>query len=236
MLAVGGGGQAVAARAAVAGERARRGEEALGVAVTLASPHPPFPLPGRLVRMLRPVVAPLMLPMLDAGQDRALGRPVTGALVGDDHAGHVRAILEQATEELLGGNPIPTALHQDSEDVAVLSHGAPPGVLHAVAADEDRVEMPRIARAWALATQRVGVGLAALARPPPHRLVGHLHAALSQQFLHVALAQGEAEGAPDRVRDDLRREPMPFVVGSGSLFFHAPSIAHQANHEADQLS
>jgi len=192
VLAVGGGGQAVAARAAVVGDRAIRGEEALGVAGMLEPPHPPLSLPGRLVRMLRPIVAPLVLPMLDTRQDLALRRPVTGQLVGDDDAGHGGEILEPPPEELLGGGAIPAALHQDGEDGAVPIHGAPQLVLHAVAGDEDLVEMPRIARAWALATQRVGVSLAELARPLPHRLVGHLYAALSQQFLHVALAQGEA--------------------------------------------
>lgn len=86
----------------------------------LEPPHPPFPLPGRLVRTLRPVVAPLMLPMLDTWQDRALRHPITGGRVGDHHAGHVREILAQATEARLGGNPIPAALHQDIEDGAVL--------------------------------------------------------------------------------------------------------------------
>jgi len=30
--------------------------------------------------------------------------------------------------------------------------------------------------------------------------------------------------------------PVTFVGGGGSVLFHAPRIAYQANHEADQLS
>ncbi len=159
--------------------------------------------------------------MLDARQDFALGRPVTGQLVRDDDAGHVGEILAQPPEELLRGGAIPTALHQDIEDGAVLIHGPPEVVLHAVDADEHLVEVPRIARAGALATQRVGVGLAELAAPLAQRLIGDDHPALGEQLLDIPVAEREAEVQPDGVRDDLGREPMAFVAGCGSVFVHA---------------
>ncbi len=90
MLAVGGSGQAVAARAEVRGNWAIRGAEALGVARVFAAAHPPLALPRGLVRMLRPVVQPLVLPMLDARQHLPQRGPVAGERVGDHHAWHIR--------------------------------------------------------------------------------------------------------------------------------------------------
>ena len=48
--------------------------------------------------------------------------------------------------------------------------------------------------------------------PAPHRFIGDVDPTLGQQFLDVAVAQGEAEIQPDRVLDDLRREAMAVVV------------------------
>ena len=88
LLPVGGGGQAVATWTAVRGDRAVGGEEALGVARGLEPPHPAFPLPGRLMGMLRPVMQALVPPLRDAGPYRAPRRAVTGEFVGAHHARH----------------------------------------------------------------------------------------------------------------------------------------------------
>ncbi len=62
---VGGGGQALAARAAVADAGAIGGEEPLRVARALEAAHPSLALPRRLVGMLGPVVQPLVSAVLD---------------------------------------------------------------------------------------------------------------------------------------------------------------------------
>jgi len=72
-------GQAVAAWAAVAGERAVSREETVRKARALEPLHAPLPLAGRLVGMLGPVVRSLVLPVLDARQHLPPGRPVTRA-------------------------------------------------------------------------------------------------------------------------------------------------------------
>jgi hypothetical protein len=47
--------------------------------------------------------------------------------------------------------------------------------------------------------------------------LGHIKPAFGQQFLHVAVAQGEAEIEPDRVLDDLGREAMTAVAEPSHL-------------------
>jgi hypothetical protein len=47
---------------------------------------------------------------------------------------------------------------------------------------------------------------------PPDGLIGEVKPALSEQLLHLSVAQGEAEVEPDRVLDDLRRKAMAAIV------------------------
>jgi len=139
--------------------------------------------------------------------------------------------LEQRAEELAGSDFVPAALHQDVEDGAVLVDGAPQGVRHPVAADEDLVEVPLVARSRAAPAQGVRVLLAELPAPLAHRLIGQHHAARGVQFLHVAIAEREAAVPPDRVADDRRREALAGVVGCPQRF-HAPRIAPAARSAA----
>src|SRR5664279_2914137 len=57
-----------------------------------------------------------------------------------------------------------------------------------------------------------------MVHPAPNGLVGDHDAALRQQIFDVAKAQCEPEIEPDRLLDDLRREPVPFVAD----FLHSP--------------
>jgi len=231
LLPVGGGSEAVAAWAEVADDRAVGGEEALGMAGALEAAHAPLALPGWLVRMLRPVVQPPVAPMLDARQDRAPRRAVARQLVGDDDARDVMQALEQRAEGLLRRCLIPAALDQDIEDGAVLVDGAPQVVRHPVDADEYLVKVPLVARSRAAPALAVRVHLAELPAPLAHCLIRDDDAARGEQFLHIAIAEREAEVQPDRVADDLRREALAGVVGCPQLF-HAPSIAQAARSAA----
>jgi hypothetical protein len=47
-----------------------------------------------------------------------------------------------------------------------------------------------------------------LQHPSPHRFIGDVEPSCGQQFLDIAVAQGEAEIEPDRVLDDLGRGAM----------------------------
>jgi hypothetical protein len=45
-----------------------------------------------------------------------------------------------------------------------------------------------------------------LQHPAPDRFVRDLEPSLGQEFLHIPIAEGEAQVPSDRVLDDLRRE------------------------------
>ena len=72
--------------------------------------------------------------------------------------------------------------------------------------------MPPIAWPKATLTQPSGDHRPELQHPTPHRVIGEVEPALGEQILHVSVAQGEAEIEPNRVLDDLGREPMAAVA------------------------
>src|SRR5690348_15379257 len=72
--------------------------------------------------------------------------------------------------------------------------------------------MPAITRPRAMPTQPSCDRGTELQYPAPHRFVGNVEPSVGQQFLDIAVAQGEAEIKPDRVLDDLGREAMAAVA------------------------
>ena len=68
------------------------------------------------------------------------------------------------------------------------------------------------ARPGPLATQPIGVGLPKLPTPLADSFAGHSDAAFEQEFLHVAIAQGEAIVEPDAMADDLAGKAVIFVA------------------------
>ena len=64
------------ARTEVLGNRAISGEELLSVAWGFKSLHPPFPLAGGLMRVLRPIIQISMLPMFHTREELALGSSI----------------------------------------------------------------------------------------------------------------------------------------------------------------
>src|SRR4029077_6453879 len=68
--------------------------------------HRPLALPGRMMRVLGPVVQTLRLPVFHRGHHHAVSGPVAGELVGNEHPRHVPQSREQSAEELLGGQRV----------------------------------------------------------------------------------------------------------------------------------
>jgi hypothetical protein len=68
--------------------------------------------------------------------------------------------------------------------------------------------------------QLIGIILPKLETPLADGLMGHVDAALEQEFLHVAVAQREAIIQPDAMADDLPGEAVVFVAFGGSEWRH----------------
>src|SRR4051812_1688995 len=84
--------------------------------------------------------------MFNAGHNLALRRTVASQLVGDEHTRRVAQAFQQFAEEPLGGFGIAPALHQDVEDVPILTD-CPPQIMNLAAdADEHLVSIPFVAR------------------------------------------------------------------------------------------
>ncbi len=210
--------------AEVLADRPEGGEKALGMARGLEAPHRSLTLACRLMRVFCPVVQALMLAMLDTRHDFLPGGLVAAEFVRDQHAWNVRAALEQFAEEFRRRCLVASALNQDIQYVAVLID-CPPQVLRlAIDFQEHFIEEPLVAWPSPSASELVGVRLAEFARPLAYCFVGDDDAALSQEFLHIAITEAKAEVEPNRVRDNFLGITKAFVWQRRSCL-HLPSIA-----------
>jgi hypothetical protein len=80
--------------------------------------------------------------MFDFGKEIALCHTVASQFVGNDHARHILEALQKPSEETLRGLGVPSWLNQDVEHNAVLVHGAPKIMLHALDPNEHFIEIP----------------------------------------------------------------------------------------------
>jgi hypothetical protein len=102
-------------------------------------------------------------------------------------------------------------LNEHVENLALVVDGAPQ--VHPFPGDPDDhlVEVPSRARAWAALPQLACDQRAKFQHPASHRFIGDIEPTLSEQFLHVSVAQREAEIEPDRVLNDLGRKAMTAI-------------------------
>ena len=180
-------------------------------------------LPFMTTRMLRALGMTLLagsriaseittLPMFHPGQDLALGRAVALQFIRDDDPWDVLTPFERFVEELLRRVLIATALHQNVEDVVVLVDGTPQVMALPIDRQKHLIQMPFVPRARPSVLQLIGVRLPKLETPLADGLVGHVDAALEQEFLSIAVAQREAIIQPDAMTNDLPRKAVVLVA------------------------
>jgi len=109
-----------------------------------------------LVRILRPIIEALVLPMLDAGHDLPLGRGVAAQLVGDQHTRRPPLLLQKLAQQAFSGSLVAPALDQDIENEALLVNRPPEPMLLAGDGDDDLIKVPFIAAAGRGPTDAVG--------------------------------------------------------------------------------
>ena len=85
--------------------------------------------------------------------------------------------------------------------------------------------MPFIPGARPAALQLIRVVLPKFQTPLTDGLVGHVDAALEQDFLHVTVAQREAIIEPDALADDLAREAVVLIAFRVSGWSHSGSFS-----------
>ncbi len=129
------------------------------------------------------------------------------------------------TEEPEGRAFVPTALHEDIQDVPVLINGTPRIMPLAVDLQKHLITMPLVSGLCAPTTELVGKVLSELLAPLPHRFIGYVHAACGQQFFDVTKTEVEAVVEPYRVRDNFLRKPKTSVGRSSEGGCQAASIA-----------
>ena len=129
--------------------------------------------------------------MPDTRKQTAQSDAVDSQLVGHDHPWHILQPCQQPPEEALGSIGIAPVLHKDVQHNAVLIHGTPEIVLHALDTDEHLVEIPLVPRPRAAAAQAVGKALAEFPAPAPHSLIGDDNASIGQKQLDITQAKAE---------------------------------------------
>ena len=110
--------------------------ETLQVRGRLEPPHLALPLSCGLVRDFGAVVRILIRTVDDRRHHYTARRRVTAEFVGDQPARDTALPLQQRPEEPYRGATIPTRLHEDVQQVAVLVDRAPQVLLATVQGDE----------------------------------------------------------------------------------------------------
>src|ERR1019366_7291875 len=165
----------------------------------------------------------MALSMLNLWKQLAPRHAVALKFIGHDHTRHVIQALQQPSEKPFGRLAISPWLNEDVEHDAVLIHGTPQIMLHALDPDEHLIHVPLVPRSWSAASQAVCEGLAKLLAPLTNRLIRDDNATFSQKQLNVPQAEAEHVVQPDSGADGLGGEGMG--VGRGGRRFHAASLA-----------
>ena len=108
--------------------------------------------------------------------------------------------------------PIAPRLDEDIDDISVLVNSAPEILPLTVDRQEEFVQVPSVAQATFSALELSGVLRTKLPRPLSDGLVGHDDAPLGEEIFDIPEAQTESIVEPDRMADDLGREPVSVVA------------------------
>jgi hypothetical protein len=149
--------------------------------------------------------------MPDIGQIGTSSNAIAAKAVSDQTLWPILKAAQQAFEEPLGRSAVPTVLHQDFEDDAMLVHHAPKIVQNIADADENLVDGPCVSRPRSSPTQVPLERGAKLPAPLADAFVSDRDAALGQDQVYIAQTEAEDFVEPDSMTDDLDREPMSSI-------------------------
>ena len=127
------------------GDRVVDGDKSLEMPSGFELLHDLLAPPGWQMRILRPIVQPLVLAVLEVHAHSRPSRAVGTELVGDHHPWRARLLADEFAQERLRRASIPAASNQSVANEAISVNSAPEPVLLAVDRDHDFVEMPLVA-------------------------------------------------------------------------------------------
>ena len=127
--------------------------------------HHPLSSPEWQMRILGPVIQPLVRAVLDFRHDLLPGRSIRSELVGDHPSWSAALLAQQTFQQALGRFGITPRLDDFVEHIAVLIHRPPQPVLLARDRDHDLIEVPDVATAWRLTPETARVRRPELQRP-----------------------------------------------------------------------
>src|SRR5215218_5056680 len=107
------------------------------------------------------------------------------------------------------------ALHQDVQHDPVLIYRPPEPMLFTRDLHGNLVEVPRVSGTGQPAPDLVGDALAELEAPLPYGFMADRDAACGEDLVHMPRAQGEAEIESHGMADDLCREAVAGIAGTG---------------------
>ena len=107
------------------GDRIVNGDKSLEMSGGFEPLHDLLAPPRRQMRILRSIVQPLVLPVLEAHAHSRPSRAVGTELVGDHHPWRAGLFADEFAQELLRRASIPAALNQSVENEAICVNGAP---------------------------------------------------------------------------------------------------------------
>jgi hypothetical protein len=170
------------------------------------------------VRILSPIVFAQALFVASRQSHFGLGRGIGTQFVGHQHIGCEALFLKQLAHQFHRCGLISPSLHKEVENLAFIVNCAPQPELSARDRCGHLIEVPP--RDWprASAAKFLSEHRPEFQYPSPHRLVGDMQPALSEQIFNVAIAECETDIKPNGVPDDRRRE-----LVAGKRDRHAPS-------------
>src|SRR5208283_4454603 len=177
--------------------------------------HLPLPSSGRLMRILRSIVAPSTAFMAFCDSKVIRCSPIRAQVIRDELVWDKAIFLQQLAHQFERGPLVPPGLDENVEHLTLCIRGTPEVDQAPIDLEIDLIEMP--SRMWLRpAFAKIGRDLGSkMVHPAAYRLIGHHDSAFRWQILDVAEAQGEPNIKPDRLLDDFGREAVAAIADLG---------------------
>jgi hypothetical protein len=189
-------------------------EKPLCLPGTLETLHPAFPSSGRLMWILRSVVAPSAA-LMAVRNPEIMGRgSIRPQLICDELVWDKAIFIQELAHQFKRRPLVAFGLDQNVEHFTLGIHGTPDQA--PIYLEIDIIEMPD------------GVRLRPMVYQAAHGLIGHQDSMLSQQILDVAEAQGEPNIKPDCLLDDFGMEAVGYSWSWSSSMVRAEGHWQQA--------